>query len=438
MDKSLKTESFRGFLSGEIVIPPDKSISHRSLIIGAVASKQSGNKVNIKNLSLGEDCLSTLKILENTGVKIRRLSDREFELDAKSAFKNPDEVLDCGNSGTTARLLCGLFSSLNEFKCEFTGDESLKKRPMARVIKPLSMMGAKILSNDNKLPLKIEGKKLNAITYFSPIASAQVKSAVLLAGFNALGVTKVIEPYLSRNHTEIMLKYLGAKIKTGKDADGFWTTVESGSMGSKTLEIVGDISSAAFFMVAAAVVPNSKVFIKNVGINPTRTGILDVFEQAEVNFSILNERIISGEKAADIEVCYSPNIKPFRIKGDIIPRLIDEIPILTVLATAANGESIIQDAFDLRNKESDRIKAIVEGMKAFGVTIAEKKDGFVVSGSGEISSKAIVETHLDHRLAMSYYVMSLINKKETVIKGFDCVNTSFPEFIRLAEKLKQS
>ena len=437
MEKSLKTSDLKGFLSGEIVIPPDKSISHRSLIIGAIVSNQTGKKINIKNLSKGADCLNTLEILKNIGVKIVKLSDRELELDAKDAFMSPNKALDCGNSGTTVRLLSGLFSSIEGFSCVFIGDDSLKKRPMARIIKPLSLMGAEISSNDNKLPLKIQGRKLNSITYISPIASAQVKSAILLAGLFAQGVTKVVEPFLSRNHTEIMLEYLDAKIKTGKDEQGFWTSIEKSEFVLKDIEIVGDISSAAFFMVAAAIVPNSKVLIKNVGINPTRTGILDVFKQAEINFKILNERLISGEKVADIEVCYSKNIKPFKINGEIIPRLIDEIPVLAVLASVAQGKSIISDASDLRNKESDRIKAIVEGLRAFKIDIVEKQDGFIINGKSEINSSVTVETHLDHRLAMSYYILSLINKKETVLKGFDCVNTSFPEFLELMDNLKQ-
>ena len=438
MDNFLKTSKIEKCLSGEIVIPPDKSISHRSLIIGSIVSKYTQKKIRIKNLSLGKDCVATLEILKNIGVEFEKIADREIMLDATKAFKNPVQPLDCGNSGTTVRLLSGLFSSFEGFTCKFIGDDSLQKRPMARIIKPLSLMGARITSNQNKLPLSIEGKKLNSITYFSPIASAQVKSAVIFAGLNASGCTKVIEPVLSRNHTEIMLKYFGANIKTGKDDEGFWTSIEKSEFIPNDVEIVGDISSAAFFMVAVAIVPESKVLIKNVGINPTRTGILDVFKQANVKYSILAERIISGEKVADIEVCYTQNIKPFSINGDIIPRLIDEIPILAVLASVADGESVVEDALDLRNKESDRIKAIVEGMKAFGVDIKEKEDGFIIVGKKEIDKTAKLETYLDHRLAMSYYVLSLINKKDTIINGFSCHETSFPEFLKLMDKLRYS
>ncbi len=437
MDEVLRNSYLKGRLSGEIVIPPDKSISHRSLIIGAIASRELKEKIRIKNLSSGEDCIRTYEILESAGVEFQKVSDKELFLDAKKAFINPYEPLYCGNSGTTVRLLSGLFSSLNGFECEFTGDESLKKRPMARIIEPLSLMGSEISSNENKLPLKIHGKTLSAINYVSPIASAQVKSAILLAGLNAVGCTKVIEPYLSRNHTEIMLKYLGAKIKVGKDKTGFWTTVEKSHFEPKDIEIVGDISSAAFFMVAAAIVPDSRVLIKNVGINPTRTGILDIFSQTKVKYSILNERIVSGEKVADIEVCYTKDIEPFVIKGDIVPRLIDEIPILAVLAAVARGKSVIGDASDLRNKESDRIKVLVEGMRAFGVSVEEKEDGFIVHGAIKPDFDVELETHLDHRLAMSYYVLSLINRGTTIINGFNCCETSFPEFLKLMDKLKQ-
>ena len=437
MEDVLKIKKFKGYLSGEITIPPDKSISHRSLIIASIVSKQTGNKIRIKNLSLGKDCVATLEILKKTGVSFEYLSERELIVDAKKAFCSPDNFLDCGNSGTSARLLSGLFSSIDGFKCTFVGDKSLEKRPMARIIKPLSLMGASITSNADKMPLNIEGRQLKAITYESPIASAQVKSAILLAGLNACGKTIVYEPYLSRNHTEIMLEYLGAKIKFGKSEAGFWTSIEKSSFLSKTIEIAGDISSAAFFMVAAAIIPNSKILIKNVGINPTRVGILKVFDQAGVNYFILNKRIISNETVADIEVCYTENIKPFKISGDIIPELIDEIPVIAVLAAVAKGKSCVEDAFDLRNKESDRISTIVESFKKFGIKIEEKEDGFIIFGGEIIEKDFFLKTHLDHRLAMSYYVLSMLNKGSTVIDGFSCVETSFPEFADLMKQIKQ-
>lgn len=430
MDNILKTKKNINGLSGEITIPPDKSISHRSLIFGALTK----GIIEIKNLSLGEDCLATLKILENLGIKHKFISERDLILDSSNGFSAPKVSLDCGNSGTTTRLLMGFLAGQN-FDCELFGDPSLSKRPMKRVIEPLTKMGAKINSNDFKMPIKIKGKELNAIEYHSPIASAQVKSCLMLAGLNAQGKTKIYEKTLSRNHSEIMLEYLGAKIQTGTENGEFYTEIEKSNLTPKNLEVVGDISSASFFMVAAAIIPNSHIIIKNVGINPTRTGILDIFKQAKINFNLLNQRTVCNELCADIEVKYTSNIKPFTIQEEIVPRLIDEIPILAVLASQAQGKTIVKDAQDLRNKESDRIKTIVEAFNMLGIEIKENQDGFEITGKKEINKNATLETHLDHRLAMSYYVLSLINQKEMQVKGFDCINTSFPEFLNLMNEL---
>jgi len=429
MDKYISKKNING-LSGEIIIPPDKSISHRAIIFGALCN----SKIEIKNLSLGEDCINTLKIFEKLGVKYEFISKRDLILDSTNGFSAPKETLYCGNSGTTTRLLSGFFAGQN-FDVELNGDASLSKRPMKRIIEPLSKMGAEITSNENKLPLKIKGKKLSGIVYNSPIASAQVKSCLLLAGLNAKGKTRIYEPSLSRNHSEIMLEYLGAKISVGKDEKGYYCEIEKSKLTPKNLEVVGDISSAAFFMVAAAIVPNSSVIIKNVGINPTRTGIIDVFRQAEIDFELLNKKNICNEQVADIKINYTSNIKPFEISGDLVPRLIDEIPILAILATQANGKTIVKDAYDLRNKESDRIKTIVDSLKSFNIDIIENEDGFEIIGKKEISQNIELKTHLDHRLAMSYYVLSLINNCETKINGFDCINTSFPEFLDLMNLL---
>lgn len=431
MDNILKTKKLINGLKGEIIIPPDKSISHRALIFGALTN----SKIKIKNISKGEDCISTLKILEKLGVKYEFISEHDLILDSTKGLSAKEKVtLNCNNSGTSARLLSGLFSRC-DFSCVLVGDNSLSKRPMKRIIEPLGLMGAKIKSNNYKLPLEIEGTRLKAITYYSPIASAQVKSALILAGLGIDEPTRIYEKTLSRNHSEIMLSYLGAEIKTGQDKEGFFVEVKKSKLTPKEIEIAGDISSAAFFMVAGAIVPNSDITIKNVGINPTRTGILDVFKQAEINFSIINERKVSSELVADINVKYTKNIKPFEIKGDLIPRLIDEIPILAILATQAKGTSIICDAQDLRNKESDRIKTIVDALLSLQTDIKEKPDGFIIDGGVKINKTATLETYLDHRLAMSYYVLSLINNQPMEIKGFDCVNTSFPEFLKLMNEL---
>ena len=425
MDKLIEKIKKNG-LSGEITIPPDKSISHRSLIFGFLTN----SKIKIKNLSVCEDCISTLKILKQLGAKYEFISKNDLILDSSDVLKKGEFVFDCGNSGTTTRLLSGFFARSN-YQATLKGDKSLSKRPMKRIIEPLRLMGADIESNENKLPLKIKGKKLNAITYNSPIASAQVKSCLLLAGLGIDDETVIYEPSLSRNHSEIMLEYLGADIKTGKNEKGYFTKIKKSPLISKDIEISGDISSAAFFMVGAAIIPDSSILIKNVGINPTRTGILDVFNQAGVDYKLLNKRKISNEEVCDISVKYTKNIKPFEIKGDMVPRLIDEIPILALLATQAQGKTIVCDAQDLRNKESDRIKTITEAFKRADVEIKENIDGFEIQGKKEINKELNLEAFLDHRLAMTYFVLSLINKKETKIKGFDCVNTSFPEFLNL-------
>ncbi len=424
------------YLKGEITIPPDKSISHRSLILAFLLN----SKIKIKNLSLCEDCISTLKILEKLGLKYEFLSKNELILDSSNTLKsnssNIENIeLDCGNSGTTTRLLSGFFARSN-YKVTLIGDESLSKRPMKRIIEPLEQMGAKITSNNNKLPMTIEGTKLKNIEYFSPIASAQVKSCLILAGLGIENVTTVYEPILSRNHTELMLKYLGADIVCSKDKKGYYTKIKKSNLNPKDIEIVGDISSAAFFMAASAIIPNSSIKIKNVGINPTRTGILNVFDTAQIDYELSNQKTLSNELCADITVNYTKNIKPFKISGDLIPRLIDEIPILALLATQAQGICEVSNAQDLRNKESDRIKTIVRSFSTLGVDIKEKEDGFIIKGKVDFNKSATLETFLDHRLAMTYYILSLINKQKLTIKGLDCINTSFPEFFNLIKQLK--
>ncbi len=419
-------------LRGEITIPPDKSISHRSIIFGSLTK----SKIKIKNLSVCEDVLSTLNIFKQLGLKYEFTSKREVIINSIDLFKTKEKefTFNCGNSGTTTRLISGLLSWQN-FKSILVGDDSLSKRPMKRIIDPLKLMGADISSNNFRLPLEINGKNLNATEYFSPIPSAQIKSCLLLAGLGIEDTTTIYEKTLSRNHSELMLEYLGAKISYGNDKKGFYTQIQKTNLTPKDIEVVGDISSAAFFMVAAAIIPNSSIIIKNVGINPTRTGILDIFKQSEIDFELLNEKTICKEKTADIKVNYTENIKPFEIKGELVPRLIDEIPILALLATQANGKSTIKDAKDLRNKESDRIKTIVEAFRKMNILIEEFEDGFSIVGKKEFNKEVVFETYLDHRLAMTYFVLSLLNKKETKINGLDCINTSFPEFMNLMNKL---
>lgn len=421
------------YLKGEITIPPDKSISHRSIIFGALTK----SKIEIKNLSVCKDVISTLNIFKKLKLKYRFTSKRDLILDGSELFKTKEKefVFDCGNSGTTARLISGLLSWQN-FSSTLIGDKSLSNRPMKRIIEPLKLMKADIEAKDFKLPLQINGKNLNSIEYYSPIASAQVKSCLLLAGLGIDDTTTIYEKTLSRNHSEIMLKYLGANIEYGKDEKGYYTKIKKSALISKTIEVTGDISSAAFFMAGAAIIPNSSVLIKNIGINPTRNGILEVFREAEIDYKILNKKIISNEETADILINYTKNIKPFNIKGDIVPRLIDEIPILALLATQANGKSTVKDAKDLRNKESDRISTIVETLKKFDVQTEEFGDGFSITGKQDFNKNVTLKTHFDHRLAMTYYILSFLNKKETKIEGIDCINTSFPEFFKLVDELK--
>lgn len=413
-------------LRGSIIIPPDKSISHRAAMFAALTK----GVVNIKNFSKGADCHSTLKIVQQLGCEVKFHADMDLTINAKNALHTPSSDLDCGNSGTTMRMMSGILAG-QPFNCTLFGDVSLSKRPMKRVILPLTEMGAKFSHNDYKAPLKITGGKLHAITYNSPLASAQVKSAVLLAGMFADGITTVNEPYQSRNHTELMLKYLEADIVENSLTS---TSVRPCILTPKDMEVCGDISSAAFFMVAAAIVKNSKVTIENVGINYTRSGIIDVFKKMGANIELLNERVVSGEPVADVKVSYS-DLKAVTIEGADIPRLIDEIPVIAVLATQAEGTTVIKDASDLRNKESDRISTIVSQLKSIGADIEERPDGMVINGKTPLKGGIEIDTHHDHRTAMSFYVAGLITEQPLLIKDFEWVNTSFPEFLSLMEKI---
>ena len=407
-------------LKGSVTIPADKSISHRAVMFASLAN----GKSVIKNFSKGQDPLSSLNVCRALGI------DAEFKNDlliinSNGKLSAPSSSLDCGNSGTTMRLISGILAGQN-FNTTLIGDESLSKRPMRRVIEPLSLMGAEIKSNDFKAPLNIYGKNLHAIDYVSKLASAQVKSCVLLAGLNADGKTSFMEPYISRNHTEIMLKYMGANINIDKNT----VTIEKSKLEPRTIEVCGDVSSAAYFIAAGLIVPNSKIILKNVGLNPTRTGILEVAEKMGGNIEILDKKTVSGEITGDIQISYS-DLKACTIEGEIIPRLIDELPVIAVLATQAEGTTIIKDAQDLRNKESDRIKAVVTELKKIGADIEETSDGFIINGKKSLKGGGEVDTYHDHRLAMSLYVAGLICDKPISINGFEWVDISFPEFDKL-------
>ncbi len=424
----LKVNNSNNTLNGTIEIPADKSISHRAIIFSSLAK----GKSTIKNFSNGQDPYSTLKVFQNLGVEITE-NEGIITVNSTGNLSAPNQNLDCGNSGTTMRLLSGILAGQN-FNSTLIGDVSLSKRPMKRVIEPLSLMGAQIESNDFSAPLKFFGSKLHSIAYKSKIASAQVKSCILLAGLNVEnGITTVTEPFVSRNHTEIMLKAMGAKIKT----NGTTVSIEKSKLSPIEIVIPGDISSAAYFIVSALITPNSDIILKNVGLNQTRTGILDVVTQMGADLEILDERTICGEKVGDLRVKYTKDLKACNISGEIIPRLIDEIPVIAVLATQADGQTRISDAQDLRNKESDRISALVNELKKLGAKIEETPDGMIIEGKTALSGNCEVETYHDHRLAMSLYVAGFICNKEILINEFEWVNISFPTFLNLFENLKK-
>ena len=453
-------------LKGEITIPADKSISHRAVMFLSLAKGVS----TIENFSKGADCLSTLEVFKSLGVQAEFKNEKTLIINSKNGLIAPKNELYCGNSGTTMRLMSGILAG-QSFNSVLTGDESLSKRPMGRVIKPLKLMGADIQGKQKTengkrntphsslltthlitAPLKIHGTQLHGIDYVSELASAQVKSCVLLAGMHSSGKTSFTEPFQSRNHTELMLEYLGAKIyqeakskkqKVKSDENTFYllpfafcskTTIEKSQLQPKTITVAGDISSAAFFIVAALIVPDSEIILKNVGLNLTRTGILDVVEKMGGQVEILDKKLVSNEEVGDLKVKYS-DLKACTIEGEIIPRLIDELPIIAVLATQAQGTTIIKNAEDLRNKESDRIKAIVTELKKLGADIEETEDGFIIQGKTSLKVGVEVETYHDHRLAMSLYVAGLICENSISINGFEWVNISFPEFEGLMEQL---
>ena len=413
-------------LNGEITIPADKSISHRAVIFASLADGIS----TIRNFSDGQDPKSTLNIFRKLGVDIDIINKSTVIINSKSKLLPPPNSLDCGNSGTSMRLISGILAR-QKFDSILIGDQSLSKRPMKRIIEPLTLMGADIQSKNNTAPLIIKGKTLQPINYKTPKASAQVKSCILLAGLGTEGKTTITEPYLSRNHTEIMLKYMGADIQT----EGNSVSISKSKLSPIDIEICGDISSAAYFIAAALIIPDSKVILKNVGLNPTRTGMLDILKQMGADIKILDEIEICGEKTGTLEVKYS-NLKCCEISGEIIPRLIDEIPIIAVLATQAQGQTIIKDAQDLRNKESDRITAVVTELRKLGADIEETPDGMIINGKTDLFGDCEVETYHDHRLAMSLYVAGLICKKEILINRFQWVNISFPKFEKLFDTLK--
>lgn len=412
-------------LEGSIKIPSDKSISHRAVMFSSLAN----GKSFIKNFSKGQDPHSTMNIFKQLGINFEFKDSQTVIVTSSGKLTNPYAPLDCGNSGTTMRLVSGLLAG-QQISATLTGDESLSKRPMKRIIEPLTLMGADISAIDGHAPITIKKAELHSIDYHSKLASAQVKSCILLAGLNTDGTTTVTEPSISRNHTELMLKYMGANINT----NGKTVSITKSLLEPKTIEICGDISSAAYFIVAALIVPGSDIILKNVGLNPTRTGILDVCKQMGANVEILSSETKSGEPVGDIRIQYS-SLKSCNISGETIPKLIDELPVIAVLATQAAGETRITDAKDLRNKESDRISVTVNALKKLGANIEELPDGFVIHGKTPLTGGVELETFHDHRIAMSLYVAGLICQKEILIDGFEWAGISFPEFEELFNEL---
>ncbi|ADF41132.1 3-phosphoshikimate 1-carboxyvinyltransferase [Priestia megaterium DSM 319] len=426
--KQLKTNL--SSLQGEISIPGDKSISHRAVMFGAMAE----GKTTISHFLAGEDCLSTISCFEKMGVSIKR-EDEYVEVEGKGieGLSEPASILDVGNSGTTTRLMLGILAGV-PFHTSLIGDESIAKRPMSRVTVPLRSMGAKIDGREHGqyTPLSTRGGALKAIHYHSPVASAQVKSAILLAGLHAEGTTKVTEPFTSRDHTERMLRAFGVDV----EVDGTTVSIEGGqSLRGTDVYVPGDISSAAFFLVAGAVVPNSRIVLKSVGLNPTRTGIIDVLQQMGARLTISNERIQNGEPIGDLTIETS-QLKGIEIGGDLIPRLIDEIPVIALLATQANGKTVIKDAEELKVKETNRIDTVATELSKLGASVTPTADGLIIEGKTALKSGE-VDSYGDHRIGMMLAVAAAIATGEVTLMRSEAIHVSYPTFFEDLDKLSE-
>lgn len=413
-------------LKGEVTIPGDKSISHRSIMLGSIAL----GTTEITHFLEGADCLSTIDCFRKMGVEIeRKPSSILVHGKGLRGLTAPASTLNVGNSGTTTRLISGILSGQN-FATTLSGDDSLNSRPMKRIMTPLNTMGAHIRSlNDNGCaPLHIRPGALHGIHYQSPVASAQVKSAVLLAGLYADSPTSVTEPALSRNHTELMLQGFGAYVATDLHTDGTATAhVEPcKELYGQQIYVPGDISSAAYFIAAALLVPGSELLVKNVGTNFTRAGFLKVCKAMGADIETVRQTIEGGESRADLLVRYS-HLKGTVIEGDIIPTLIDEIPMIAIMAAFADGQTVIRDAAELKVKETNRIDTVTAGLKAMGAVITPTDDGMIIEGTGHLNG-ASIQSYLDHRIAMAFSVAGLASDGETQIVDSQCVDVSYPEF----------
>lgn len=419
-------------LKGTFELIGDKSISHRAIMFSSIAKGQT----KITNFLMGQDCLSTISCFRKLGVDIEV---NKYDVIVKGVglkgLKKPEDILYVGNSGTTIRLLSGILAG-NKFESTLIGDESISKRPMKRVTDPLRKMGCKIEGKDdaNYTPIKIYGGNLSGIDYKMPVSSAQVKSALILASLYANSKSIIREKSKSRNHTEIMLNSFGAKI----DVENFDIYVNpiNELYSPELINVVGDISSAAFIIVGASIVPNSEVVIKNVGLNNTRSGILEVLEKMNGNFEVINKNISNGEVVGDLLIRYSENLIGTTIDSDLIPRLIDEIPIIAIMATQAEGETIIKDAKELKVKESNRIKAMVDNLKKMGADIEELEDGMIIKGKSKLKG-AYINTFNDHRIAMAFSIAALVAEGKVKLDNESCIDISFPGYFNLLNDLSK-
>jgi len=416
-------------LKGNIFVPGDKSISHRSLILGSIAQ----GETQISNFLNSLDCLKTLECMQALGVEIELGKNNSVRLKGKGLYglQEPKDILDVGNSGTTIRLLTGLLSG-QDFYSVLCGDASIRKRPMKRVVEPLRLMGADIWGRKDGqfVPLSVRGNKLNPLQYILPVASAQVKTALLLAGLYTKGETIIKEPLPARDHTERMLEIMQANIKISPPEIKL-----RGGRELKSIDIFipGDISSAAYFIAAASILKGSQITIKQVGVNPTRTGIIEMLNKMGAKIDTLNYRVKSNEPQADLMIEHS-KLQGVEIKKENIPFLIDELPLIAVVATQAQGKTVVSGAKELRVKETDRIKVIVSELKKMGADIKEKEDGFIVEGPTKLKG-TVCDSYNDHRIAMSLAVAALLAEGKTVIRNSECIDISFPGFEKILQKL---
>lgn len=421
-----------GRLCGEVQVPGDKSISHRAIMLGALGE---GETV-VRGLLRGEDNLATLAAFRSMGVEVAEDADGTLHIAGRGlhGLQEPQDVIDCGNSGTTMRLMTGLLAG-QQFFSVMTGDRFLRKRPMKRVVAPLTTMGARILGRlgGEYAPLAIQGQALKGITHHSSVASAQVKSALLLAGLYAEGPTTIHEPHLSRDHSERMLAWFGADVRPFA---GGVTLMPGARLQGREVVVPGDISSAAFFMVAALIVPGSELLIKQVGVNPTRSGIIDILRQMGGDISLLNERDCSGEPVADILVRAS-ELKGIDIGGSVVPRAIDEFPVVSVAAAFAQGQTVIRDAKELRVKETDRIASMCSELGALGALVEARDDGMVINGGAPLGA-GTVSSLGDHRIGMSLAVAALRASGPVTVVDTECTATSFPGFWELFNGVREN